>query len=90
MVHIKKALLLLGYNEHEMKLKPIPLLLLPAALMLLLAACGGGGYSISAVYSPWHLSKLSLVAVPYSFNLPGFGVLIPFITLSVRRLHVVR
>jgi hypothetical protein len=77
------------HRGDEMKLKVIPLLLLLATLMLLLAACGGG-YSISAVYSPWHLSKLSLAATPYSFNLAGFGVLIPFITLSVRGLHVVR
>ena len=38
----KKVLLPSGYNEHEMKIKPIPLLLLLPALMLLLAACGGG------------------------------------------------
>lgn len=80
------------HRGDEMKRKAIPLLLLLATLMLLLAACGGdgGGYSISAVYSPWHLSKLSLVAAPYSFNLAGFGVLIPFLIFSVRRLHVVR
>ncbi|MCL0044562.1 lamin tail domain-containing protein [Dehalococcoidia bacterium] len=31
----------MGYNQHEMKLKAIPLVLLLATLMLLLAACGG-------------------------------------------------